>query len=81
VIGVNCNKAIKEICRYLDGELDEALKSTLEVHLTYCNHCSAVYDSTRKTIELFCDGKVFALPDAVHSRLHEALKRKLQRGS
>jgi len=78
---VNCNKAIKEICRYLDGELDEALKSTLEIHLTYCNHCSAVYDSTRKTIELFCDGKVFALPDAVHSRLHEALKRKLQRGS
>ena len=78
---MNCNKAIKEICRYLDGELDEGLKSTLETHLTYCNHCNAVYDSTRKTIELYCDGKVFALPNEVHNRLHEALKRKLQRDS
>ena len=78
---MNCNKAIKEICRYLDGELDEGLKNTLETHLTYCNHCSAVYDSTKKTIELYCDGKVFALPNEVHNRLHEALKRKLQRDS
>lgn len=78
---MNCNKAIKEICRYLDGELDEGLKSTLETHLAYCNHCNAVYDSTRKTIDLYCDGKVFALPNEVHSRLHEALKRKLQRDS
>ena len=78
---MNCNKAIKEICRYLDGELDEGLKSTLETNLTYCNHCNAVYDSTRKTIDLYCDGKVFALPNEVHNRLHEALKRKLQRDS
>jgi anti-sigma factor RsiW len=76
---VNCNKAIKQICGYLDDELDDTLKITLEAHLTYCNHCSAVYDSTRKTIQLYCDGKVFALPDEVHARLHEALKRKLCR--
>jgi hypothetical protein len=40
-----------------------------------------VYDSTKKTIELYCDGKVFSLPNEVHNRLHEALKRKLQRDS
>ena len=76
---MDCNKTITEICRYLDGELDEALKHTLEAHLTYCNHCSAVYDSTRKTLELYCDGKLFELPEEVHTRLHDALKRKLQR--
>lgn len=76
---MECNKTIKEICRYLDGDLDEGLKRSLEAHLTYCNHCSAVYDSTKKTLELYCDGKLFLLPDEVHTRLHEALKRKLQR--
>jgi anti-sigma factor RsiW len=72
---------MKEICRYLDGELDASLKATLEIHLTYCNHCSAVFDSTRKTIDLYCDGKAFSLPNDVQNRLHDALKRKLQRGS
>jgi anti-sigma factor RsiW len=75
---VNCNKAIKEISGYLDGELDPGLKQTLETHLTYCNHCHAVYDSTRKTIDLYCDGKIFSLPEEVRTRLHDALKRKLQ---
>jgi hypothetical protein len=37
-----------------------------------------VYDSTKKTIELYCDGELFALPGEVRTRLHEALKRKLQ---
>jgi len=75
---VKCNKAIKELSGYLDGELTQDLKVTLETHLTYCNHCHAVFDSTKKTIELYCDGKLFSLPDDVRTRLHEALKRKLQ---
>jgi anti-sigma factor RsiW len=75
---VNCKKAIKELSGYLDGELDAALKQTLEAHLTYCNHCHAVYDSAKKTIELYCDGKLFALPEDVRTRLHEALKRRCQ---
>ncbi len=69
---------MKEISGYLDGELTQDLKVTLETHLTYCNHCHAVFDSTKKTIELYCDGKLFSLPDDVRTRLHEALKRKLQ---
>lgn len=75
---MNCKKAIKELSGYLDGELDAVLKQTLEAHLTYCNHCHAVYDSCKKTIELYCDGKLFSLPDDVRTRLHEALKRRMQ---
>lgn len=74
---MRCNKAIREISGYLNGELTEELRKTLEAHLTYCNHCHAVYDSTKKTIELYCDGKLFSLPDEVRTRLHDALKRKL----
>jgi hypothetical protein len=37
-----------------------------------------VFDTTKKTIELYCDGKIFPLPDDVRTRLHEALRRKLQ---
>src|SRR2546428_159207 len=43
-----------------------------------CHNCRVVLDTTRKTIELYCDGKLFPLPDVVRSRLHEALQRKWQ---
>ena len=76
---MTCKKAIREISSYLDGDLDEALKQVLETHLGKCHHCHAVFDTTRKTIELYCDGKLFALPNDVRNRLHEALRHKLQR--
>jgi anti-sigma factor RsiW len=78
---LTCKKAINEISSYLDGELDEELKHTLETHLIKCHHCHAVFDTTRKTIELYCDGRLFSLPEEVHTRLHKALKRKLQERS
>jgi len=46
--------------------------------LTKCQHCKAVLDTTKTTIELYCDGKIFSLPEEVRARLHEALRRKLQ---
>ena len=74
-----CKKAVIQLSSYLDGELDEELKQTLEAHLGKCHHCHAVFDTTRKTIELYCDGKIFPLPNDVRERLHDALRRRAQR--
>ncbi len=68
--------AIQEISSYLEGELDPQLKRLLEEHLCACRRCKVVVDTTRKTIELYCDGKLFELPVDVRQRLHEALERK-----
>jgi predicted anti-sigma-YlaC factor YlaD len=76
---VKCKSAVNELSNYLDGELDEELKQVIEIHLGKCHHCHAVFDTTRKTIELYCDGKLFPLPEDVRQRLHEALRRRAQR--
>lgn len=73
---MDCMNAIQEISSYLDSELDPELKRSLEQHLCSCRSCKVVVDTTRKTIELYCDGKLFELPIDVHRRLHEALERK-----
>jgi len=75
---VNCKNAIQQITGYLDGNLDEDLKRTLEVHLNGCHHCKAVFDTTRKTVDLYCDGKLFPLPSKVRERLHDALRAKCE---
>jgi len=73
---VKCGEAFKEISKYLDGELGAELKQILDVHLVKCPHCKVVFDTTQKTIALYCDGKLFSLPAGVRDRLHEALKKK-----
>lgn len=75
---MNCNDCLKQISSYLDGEIDAELKRALEEHLCGCHHCEVVFDSTRKTIELYCDGKLFQLPTATRDRLHQALRRRWQ---
>ena len=72
----NCKQVIREMSNYLDGDLSEDLKQTLETHLKLCHHCHVVFDTTRQTIALYCNGKLFALPEDVRSRLHEAVRRK-----
>jgi anti-sigma factor RsiW len=73
---VTCKEAFREISNYLDGELGDDLRQELEAHLKLCRKCEIVLDTTRKTIELYCDGKLFPLPAGVRERLHQALRRK-----
>ena len=75
---LNCKKVLLEISNYLEGNLDEDLKRNIETHVRMCRHCKVVFDTTRKTIELYCDGKLFTLPDDVRTRLHESLRWKWQ---
>jgi predicted anti-sigma-YlaC factor YlaD len=76
---VNCRGVVIEISEYLDGELDPALKIELELHISNCKDCRLVVDTTRKTIEIFCNSDPVALPVDVRHRLHEALAKRLER--
>ncbi len=75
---MNCKAVIREISDYIDGELDVSMKQELERHLDHCEDCKMVVDQTKLTVEVFCDSKPVELPADVKSRLHDALRRKLQ---
>ena len=78
---MNCKGVIREISIYIDGDLDLAMKQELERHLEHCEDCQMVVDQTRLTVEVFCDSQPVELPGDVKSRLHDALRRKLQEKS
>ncbi len=73
---MKCRECLEQISDYLDGGIDAELRHTLEAHLRGCRHCRIVFDSTRKTIELYCDGRLFELPVGVRERLHAALRQR-----
>lgn len=78
---MNCKGVIREISDYLDGELELSAKQQLERHLEHCDECNMVVNQTRMTVEIFCDSQPVELPADVKSRLHDALRRKLQEKS
>ena len=74
-----CKEVIHELSEYLDGELDAALAEELQRHLQDCEDCGIVVDTTRKTIEMYCNMEPAPLPPDVRRRLQRALEKKLRR--
>jgi predicted anti-sigma-YlaC factor YlaD len=75
---VNCKKVILELSSYLDGAMDSTIKIDLEQHLALCEDCRLVVDTTRQTIQIFCNAEPVPLPDEVRSRLHAALLERFR---
>ena len=78
---MNCRGVILELSSYLDGELDPSARAELERHLERCEDCRLVVDTTRKTIQIFCNSEPVPLPPDVRDRLHAALEKRLRRRS
>jgi predicted anti-sigma-YlaC factor YlaD len=76
---VNCKTMVAELENYLDKELDSALRASLEEHLLKCKKCRLIVDTTKKTIDIYCNAEPAPLPQDTRSRLHEALAKRLRR--
>ena len=74
-----CKNVIRQLSDYLDGQLDAALAADLQRHLEHCEDCRLVVDTTRKTIEIYCNAQPLPLPGDVRARLDRALADKLGR--
>lgn len=74
-----CEEVIRRLSSYIDGDLDPALRQALELHLQHCEDCGIVVNTTRKTIELYCNREPVALPPDVQQEIEQTLAAKLRR--
>ena len=75
---MKCKTLVLELTEYLDGEIDSALKEELEFHLLKCKNCRLIVNTTKKTIEVYCNSEAAPLPDDARQRLQQAIRQKLQ---
>ena len=66
-----------ELSNYLDEDLDPGLRASIEQHLSDCEDCRLVVDTTKKTIQIYCNSEPLPLPEDTRLRLHEALRKRL----
>jgi predicted anti-sigma-YlaC factor YlaD len=70
---VKCNDFLKELTDYLDGTANMAVRIELEEHLHWCHDCHVVMNTTKKTIEIYRDNRLYELPENLRSKLHQAI--------
>ena len=75
---VSCKKLAENLSSYVDGDLDHALCSEIERHLSYCRRCSVLLDSVRKVIVISGDEQTFELPMGYEQRLQTFLDRHIR---
>lgn len=78
---MNCKGVIRQLSDFLNGDLDPALAVQLQQHLEHCEDCHLVVDTTRKTIEIYCNTEPMPMPPGVRERLQRALAEKLGKQS
>ena len=74
---MRCRQVIDKISEYLDGELDPELVRELERHLEHCEDCRIVVDTTKHTVQIFCNSEPAPLPEETRTRLRDALFKHL----
>lgn len=78
---MTCRDVIRGLCEYLDGELDPTLAQSLLRHLERCHDCRLVVDTTRRTIQIYCDAEPLPLLKGIQDRLDRALAEKYRQSS
>ena len=75
---ITCKSLLDELSDFVDGELSQELRISLEAHLAKCPDCWVTLDETRRTVEISRSVDCHPLPDDVHQRLLSALESRWQ---
>jgi hypothetical protein len=73
---LNCEAVWREISNYVDGDVDEALRASMDEHFRTCQRCASVLAGTRNVVQLYGDEKMLEVPAGFSRRLEKRLAKK-----
>lgn len=72
----NCKDVLHKLSEFVDGELDSSLCRELQKHLIDCQKCKVFVDTFKKTIVILKNTGENEVPQEVHLRLRDFLKKQ-----
>jgi hypothetical protein len=72
----NCEQVRREISNYVDGDVDAALRSSMDEHFRTCKKCASVLAGTRNVVALYGDERMLEVPAGFGRRLEKRLAKK-----
>ncbi|HLJ17256.1 MAG TPA: anti-sigma factor [Bryobacteraceae bacterium] len=74
---LTCKQFLQELNDYLDDTVDRELRQRLEAHITRCPNCFVIFDTTKRTLQVYKGMQPQVIPEEVESRLMIALEKKI----
>jgi Putative zinc-finger len=72
---LNCEEVRREVSNYVDGDVDSALRSSMDEHFKTCARCSSVVAGVRNVIQLYGDERMLEVPAGFGRRLEKRLAK------
>jgi anti-sigma factor RsiW len=77
---VTCKEFLALLDDLIDGTVTAEMRDELQVHLGRCGHCKVIFNTTRKTIEIYRSHEIYELPSGLQERLHAAIMARCKKG-
>jgi predicted anti-sigma-YlaC factor YlaD len=76
---ITCDEFMAELGSYLEGDVAVEVRQQLESHLSHCQTCEVVYDSTRRTVKIVTESGSFDLPDAAAKSIKANIMARIRK--
>ena len=77
---MTCTEFLALLDDLIDDSVTAALRTEIEEHMHKCSHCEVVFNTTRKTIEIYRSHELYELPSDLRERLHSAIMTRCKKG-
>lgn len=77
---MTCKEFVALIDDLLDNQVSAEIRTEFEQHMQGCAHCQVVYNTTRKTIQIYRSHELYELPSSLRDRLHAAIMKRCKNG-
>jgi anti-sigma factor RsiW len=73
---MTCTEFLAILDDIIDEQIAQETRAEIEQHISKCEHCEVVFNTTRKTIEIYRSHEVYELPADLRERLHAAIMER-----
>lgn len=77
---MTCTEFLNILDDLIDDSVSAELRAEIEQHMHKCGHCEVIFNTTRKTIEIYRSHEIFELPTDLRERLHAAIMTRCKNG-
>ena len=77
---MTCTEFIALLDDLIDQSVASPIRIEIENHMHECEHCEVVFNTTRKTIEIYRSHDIYELPNDLRERLHAAIMSRCKKG-
>lgn len=73
---MKCSEFLEKLSDYFDETMAANVRAELEQHMTKCEHCLITLNTTRQTIEVYRNNKLYELPQGLQQTIRQAVMIK-----